>query len=838
MGLWVRVRGLALAGLVLGGVVVGSGLASLATADSVVAQTAASIIVEGNRRAESDTIRSYFRVGPGERLDALKVDAGVKALYATGLFADVRPTFQGNRLIITVVENAVISRIQFEGNKRVKDEQLTQEIQSKPRGALSRPTVQSDVQRIVEIYRRNGRYDVRVEPKIIDRPNNRVDLVFEINEGGKTTVKDIEFLGNRAYSSWRLRDVIKTGKSNILSFLKNNDLYDPDRIESDRELLRRYYLKNGYADVRIVSAVAEFDPSRNGFILTFTIEEGDRYVFGPVDIQSGMRDIDPAALRSKLRFSAGSVYNAEAVEKSVEEMTIEVSKRGYAFAQVRPRGDRNFETHTITIVFVIEEGARAYIERINIRGNTRTRDYVIRREFDIAEGDAYNRVLVDRAERRLKNLNYFKTVKITNEPGSSSDRVILNVEVEEQSTGEFSVAGGYSTSDGFVAEVSVGERNLLGRGQTGRVAVTYGQRSRGVELSFGEPYFLDYRLAFGIDLFAKQVDASSSYIYRQETIGGGFRFGIQLREDRAIQLRYSAYQQRIDLDQIFRDCNNVNPNFGLDPFSPATYPTALGVGTTPAPTPPAGYTGLANCYVDGEASAATKQLVDAGPAIVSLVGYSFIYNTLDNNRSPTKGVLAELRQDFAGVGGDVNFIRTTGDVRMYYELISDIVSVLHLQFGNVTGSGDKELRMLDHFQMGPNLVRGFQTAGIGPRDLTPGTTADALGGTMYWGASVEAQAPIFGVPKDFGLKLAVFADAGSVWGYRGPTNFPVTGTSITTVDPFTGKDTDSMTIRTSVGAGLIWDSPFGPIRIDYAWPLTKDPNDRVQQLRFSGGTKF
>ena len=838
MRLWVRVRGLAVAGLVLGGVLVGLGAASLVAADSAVAQTASSIVVEGNRRVESDTIRSYFRVGPGERLDPLKVDEGVKALFATGLFQDVRPTWSGNRVIITVVENAVISRVAFEGNKRVKDEQLLGEVQSKPRGALSRPAVQSDVQRIVEIYRRNGRYDVRVEPKIIDRPNNRVDLVFEINEGGKTSVKEILFQGNRAYSTWRLRDVIKTGQSNILSFLKNNDLYDPDRIESDRELLRRFYLKNGYADVRIVSAVAEFDPARNGFVLTFTIEEGDRYSFGSVDIQSGVRDVDPAALRSRLRMSGGGTYNAELIEKSTEEMTIEMSKRGYAFAQVRPRGDRNFETRQINIVYVVEEGARAYIERINVRGNTRTRDHVIRREFDIAEGDAYNRVLVDRAERRLKNLNYFKSVKITNEPGSASDRIILNVDVEEQSTGEFSIAGGYSTADGIVGEVSVGERNLLGRGQTARAAVTYGQRTRGVELSFGEPYFLDYRLAFGIDLFAKQIDASSSYVYRQETIGGGFRFGIPLREDLAIQVRYSAYRQQIDLDQMLRNCNNINPNFGLTPGVPATYPTNAAFGTSPATTPPPGYTGLTNCFADGEASAATKQLVDAGPAIVSLAGYSLVYNTTDNNKLPTRGVLAEFRQDFAGLGGDVNFIRTIGDVRMYYELMSDIVSVLRLQGGHVTAWGGKDLRMLDHFQMGPNLVRGFQTAGIGPRDLTIGTSNDALGGTMYWGASFEAQMPVYGVPKDFGLRVAVFADAGSVWGYKGPRAFPVSGTSVTTVDPFTGVDTDAMTIRSSIGAGVIWESPFGPIRIDYAWPITKDPNDRVQQLRFSGGTKF
>ena len=826
-----------MAGIVLGGVFVGLYAASLATAMHAVAQSASSIVVQGNRRVESDTIRSYFSLKPGERLDAAKVDEGVKALFATGLFQDVQPSFQGGRLVITVVENQVISRIQFEGNKRVKDEQLTQEIQSKPRGALSRATVQSDVQRIVDIYRRNGRYDITVTPKTIDRPNNRVDLVFEINEGGKTTVKDIVFVGNRAYSNWRLKDVIRTSQSNILSFLKTNNLYDPDRVESDRDLLRRWYLKNGYADVQIVSAVAEYDPGRQGFILTFTIEEGEKYSFGAVDIQSNVRDVDPSALRSKLRISPGGTYNAEDVEKSIEEMTIEMSKRGYAFAQVRPRGDRNYETRRISIVFVVEEGARAYIERINVRGNTRTRDYVIRREFDIAEGDAYNRVLVDRAERRLKNLSYFKTVKITTEPGSSSDRVILNVDVEEQSTGEFSIAGGYSTADGLVGEVSVGERNLLGRGQFARAAVTYGQRTRGLELSFTEPYFLDYRLAFGVDFFAKQTDSSSYYVYRQETIGGNLRFGIPLREDLGLQLRYSIYRQQIDLDQILTNCNNRFPNFGLIPGLPPTFPTSF-AANPPATTPPPGYGGLSSCFSDGEASAAIKQQVDSGPSLTSLVGYGLIYNTLDNNRNPTRGLLAEFRQDFAGLGGDVNFIRTTGEVRYYYELMSDIVSVLRLQGGHVTGWGSKDLRMLDHFQMGPNLVRGFQTAGIGPRDMTLGTSQDALGGTLYWGTSLEVQFPIFGVPKDFGIRLALFADAGSVWNFQGQTFFPATGLTVTTVDPITGNDTNAMTVRSSLGAGLIWDSPFGPIRIDYAFPITKNSADRIQELRFSGGTKF
>ena len=366
-------------------------------------------------------------------------------------------------------------------------------------------------------------------------------------------------------------------------------------------------------------------------------------------------------------------------------------------------------------------------------------------------------------------------MKITTEPGSSSDRVILNVDVEEQSTGEFSIAGGYSTADGLVGEVSVGERNLLGRGQYARAALTYGQRTRGFELSFTEPYFLDYRLAFGVDFFAKQTDSSSYYVYRQETVGGNLRFGIPLREDFGLQLRYSIYRQQIELDQILRNCNNVFPNFGLIPGLPATYPTSF-AADPPATTPPPGYSGLTSCYADGEASAAIKQQVDAGPALVSLVGYGLVYNTLDNNRNPTRGLLAEFRQDFAGLGGDVNFIRSTGEVRYYYELMSDIVSVLRLQGGHVTGWGSKELRMLDHFQMGPNLVRGFQTAGIGPRDMTLGTSQDALGGTLYWGTSLEVQFPIFGVPKDFGIRLALFADAGSVWNYQGQIILPGHGT--------------------------------------------------------------
>src|ERR1700733_1822514 len=405
------VRGGLLAALIMLATPFAASLAALLVSSHAVAQTVSSIQVEGNRRVEASTIRSYFKAGPGGRLDQGHIDDGLKALIETGLFQDVRINQAGGRLVVTVVENPVIGRVAFEGNKKVKDEQLTSEIQSKPRGTLSRPMVQSDAQRIAEIYRHSGRYDVTVTPEIIEQPNNRVDLIFTITEGAKTGIQSVEFIGNVAYSSYRLRDVIKTRESSLLSFLGGNDTYDPDRIEADRDLIRRFYLSHGFADVQVVAALTEYDPQRKGFLVTYKIEEGQQYRVGSVNFQSSIASLDGNSLARFSRVNVGSLYNAEALEKSVEEMQIEASRRGFAFAVIKPRGDRNFEAHTVSIVFTIDEGPRTYIERINIRNNTRTRDYVIRREFDISEGDAYNRALVDRAERRLKNLDYFKTVK-------------------------------------------------------------------------------------------------------------------------------------------------------------------------------------------------------------------------------------------------------------------------------------------------------------------------------------------------------------------------------------------------------------------------------------------
>jgi len=834
-------RGGVVAALIMIAMPVAATVSAALLSSPAAAQTASSIVVEGNRRVELETIRSYFKPGPGGRLDQGSIDDGLKALIQTGLFQDVKINQVGGRVVVTVVENPVIGRVVFEGNKKIKDEQLTTEIQSKPRGTLSRPMVQSDAQRIVEIYRHSGRYDVSVNPQIIEQANNRVDLVFEVNEGAKTSVQSIDFIGNVAFSSYRLKDVIKTHEHNFLSFLASGDLYDPDRVEADRDLIRRFYLKNGFADVQVVAALTEYDPERKGFMVTFKIEEGQQYRVGSVSFESTVPNLDGNSLSSFSRVSVGSLYNAEALEKSVEEMQIEASRRGFAFAIVRPRGDRNFEAHTVSIVFSVAEGARTYVERINIRGNTRTRDYVIRREFDIAEGDAYNRALVDRAERRLKNLDYFKSVKITAEPGSSSDRVILVVDLEEKSTGDFSISGGYSTTDGALAEVSVSERNFLGRGLFAKASVQYGQFARGYSLSFVEPYLLDYRVALGLDFFQRQQLANNFVSYTTKTVGFSPRLGFTLREDLSLQVRYSITQQSITLPTALNNCNNI-PGAGFNPTP--EFANANGIATNAADP------NRMFCRVDGESSLPVRAELANGPVLTSALGYTLDYNTLDNNKNPTSGLFLEFRQDYAGVGGDVTNLKSAFDGKYYTPLVSDVVGLIHVQGGILNKVGNTPIRMLDQFQMGANLVRGFAPNGIGPRDLALvpfGGTGDALGGTKYWGASAELQMPFWFLPKEVGLKGAIYADAGSLWGYQGPTSFAKTGEINVAGCVPTGKVVGNCTglsfddgnvVRSSVGVGLIWASPFGPLRFDYAVPLTKGRNDVVQQFKFGGGTSF
>jgi outer membrane protein insertion porin family len=778
---------------------------------------AQSVVVQGNRRVDTETIRSYVS---GQSAEQAQRD-----LMATGLFSSATVSQRGGQMVVSVKENEVVNRVVFEGNKKLKSEQLLPEMQTKARGPLNQATINEDVQRLKDIYSRSGRSLASVSSRLVPLENGRVDVVFTVNEGEKTGVKSIDFKGNANYSSSRLRDQMSTTESNFMSWFKSSDIYDPDKIAADLELVRRFYLKHGYADFRVVSTDVQFDQEAGGYRITVTVDEGPQYKVGDIQVDSRIPDVDPERLRGKVKTSTGEVYNAEDVEKTLQAITTEVASRGYAFSQVRPRGERDPATGRINIGFVVEEGPRVYIEKINVRGNTRTRDYVIRREFDLGEGDAYNKIMIDRAERRLNNLGYFKKVRITNEPGSTPDRVIVNVDVEDQPTGSFAISGGYSTADGFIGEVAVTETNFLGRGQYVRVAGSYGQYAQGAEFSFTEPYFMDRRMAVGFDLFSKYDDNTKYSYYTNRMTGGALRLGLPLTEEVSVLFRYSLYQQDIKVPNTYKQPYN-------DCFYPLPGVTSPYYGQN-AVGPNGGL--LYNCAYP-EASLALKE--GLGAYMTSAVGYTLVYNTLDNNKNPRAGVYAELKQDFAGLGGDSRFMRTSGEVRYYRELTDDVVGIVKLQAGNIVG---KDLRIMDQYFLGPSLVRGFAPAGLGPRDISPGIDPknNPLGGTTYFGGSLEAQFPIWGVPRELGFKGAVFADAGTLFDYKGRTNFAGL-IPVTAVQGYPSSITvwDNSAIRASVGASLLWTSPLGPIRFDFAYPVMKEKYDRTQIFRFSGGTSF
>ncbi|GLI93792.1 outer membrane protein assembly factor BamA [Methylocystis echinoides] len=793
----------------------------------------AAIVVEGNTRVDAETVRSYFTgTSPQE------VEKGLEALRESGRFATVSASRKGANVVIRVTEGNQINRVVIEGNSKLKTENLEPELRTRARGAYSAQVAEADVARMMEIYRRAGRAAAKVTYRTVELPNGRIDVVFTVVEGDKTGVKEIRFVGNNVYSTRRLVGMMETTEMNFMSFFKTSDVYDPDRIAGDLELVRRFYLKNGYADFRVVSSDAVYDPTAGGYIITIVVEEGPQYHVGSVDVESHLPDVNGADLNEYVRLAPGDIYNGDAVERTVESLTRQAAKKGYAFTQARPRGERNPAAQTVSIHFVLDEGPRVYIERINIHGNTRTRDYVIRREFDLGEGDAYNRVLIDRAERRLNGLGYFKKVKITNEPGSSPDRVIINVDVEDQPTGNFGVSGGYSTNQGFIGEVSVSESNFMGRGQAVRLSVQAGQIAQGVNFSFTEPYFLDQRISAGFDLFARRQAAYSYSIYSSTSAGGTIRFGVPITDTLSFSPRYSLYETTISI-----------PNSNSKPYNDCSIPVAVtpGAGIVPAPSSPLDYT----CMSNGEASLAIKG--SQGTIVTSSIGYSLNYTTIDDFRNPHNGWLATFSQDAAGLGGTSRYLRTTADVRYFHEIpyIDDVVGIVRGQAGNLTPFGGYQPRIQDNFNLGPSLVRGFAPGGIGPRDSNIFTTWNArmgnsLGGTDYVGGSAEVQFPLWGLPKDLGLKGAIFADAGSLWNFQGKTNYssPLPCIPAYTQEAGYGQGTcvtpvsNGFRIRSSVGASILWNSPMGPIRFDYAVVTSKAQADVTQNFRFSGGANF
>jgi outer membrane protein insertion porin family len=786
---WTLVRGLLAALLVLSTVPLSLGLgASLGEFSAHAQGIIQNIRVEGSKRVEPETVRSYLTFSTGDVYDPAQIDESLKALFATGLFQDVRIRREGATIVIIIVENPIVSRVAFEGNREIDDETLTSEVQLKPRAVYTRARVQADVQRILNLYRRQGLYAAQVDPKIINLDNNRIDVVFEISEGQATKVRAINFIGNAAFSDSQLRYVISTTQTTLLSFLKGTNIYDQDRLNLDRELLRQFYMKNGYADVRVVSATADLDRDGRGFFITFTIEEGERYRFGAIDIESALPSLNVENLRGYVLTRSGKVFNSEKVEKTIEALTVGVSEQGYAFGQVKTRLDRDPSTATINMVYVIDEGPRIYIERIDIVGNFRTEDGVIRRQFRLAEGDAFNRLLVEAARKRLRALGFFKTVEVETNPGSSPDRVIVVVKVQEQPTGELSFGAGYSTSEGVIGDISITERNLMGKGQYVRLGFSGSLERAQVDFSFTEPYFLDRNLAAGFDLFHKEVDLSNVASFSQRSTGGNLRLGFPIADNTQMGLRY-----RLEQEEIFDVLNN--------------------------------------------ASLAVKQ--SEGTFLTSSVGYTVAYDTRNLPQSPSSGYFTSFSQDFAGVGGDVQYIRSVVDARGYYPITNKITLVGRAQGGQIQGWGGQDVRLTDLFFKGGETIRGFERAGYGPRDACedPITRArvancsrDSLGGELFWATTAEVRFPFPYVPESLGMQGALFVDAGSLW--------DPSGEALTAVAEEGSFIFDSAEMRLSTGFSIIWQSPLGPLRADIAQALLKADFDKTELFRFGASTNF
>jgi outer membrane protein insertion porin family len=745
--------------------------------------------VSGNQRVDADTIRNYITIKPGKAFSSADIDDAVKALFGTGLFSDVQINQVGSSLVVKVSEYQVVNQVLFQGNKKLKDNALAAAVQLKPRGTFSQQALDADVEAVKAAYRRIGRDDAAVTTQIMDLGDNRVNVVFNINEGGRTQIAAVNFVGNSAYSSRRLSDVISTKRSTFLSFVLRDDVYDDDKLRADQELLRRFYYNHGYADFQVVSAVGELDETTNKYTVTITVQEGDRYTFGDVSVESTIPEVDVASLQSVVETHKGDVYNAKNVEDTIIALTEKVAGSGYAFAQVTPRGDRNFENHTISVVYTIDQGTKAYVERIEIRGNDRTRDYVIRREFDVSEGDAFNQVLIQRAKKRLEALDYFEKVEVSTVPGSEPDQVVLVVDVVEKSTGEFSVGAGYSTggdTSGPSIEGSITERNFLGRGQFIKLSAGGGQNSRDYSFSFTEPYFLGRRIAAGFDVFnrTRQYDE-----YESETIGATVRFGLPITDNISTQLAYNISQEKYKLDDDCDDNNDGVPD--------------------------------ADCDV----SDAIFEGIQESPWLKSSVSLGLVYNTIDDMKNPHEGIYANVTTEVAGLGGDAKFVKVTARGSVYQTLSEqlDLVGLISGGAGHVQGFGGGDLRIFDHFQSSDRMIRGFAYGGIGPVDDEG--FDDHLGGTTYFNASAEAQFPMPVIPESFGLRGAVFADAATLYGSK---------VSADLVD----QSTTDMQWRASVGVGLMWASPFGPIRIDYAIPVLKEDTDDVQEFNFGISTRF
>ena len=726
------------------------------------------IEVQNNERIESSTVESYLDITRGTSYDEAKVNQSLKNLYASGLFSDVSITRSASTLVIKVVENPLINKIVFEGNKRIKEDTLSTEISLKPRSVYTRSKLQDDVDRIQGLYQKNGRFATNIQPKIIQLDQNRVDLIFEIDEGKKTTIGKIRFIGNNFFDSKELKTTLHTKESHWYNFFTSNDTYDADRIAFDKELLRKHYLSEGFADFKVISSIAEITPNKDHFVLTFTLEEGNRYSFGKIDVQSKLPNLQTDKLKGSIKTKSGKVFNADLINDTVEEMTNYLNDNGYAFVEIKPDYERNTTNQILDITYTVEEGPKVYIDRINVTGNVRTLDKVIRREFRVAEGDPFNASKLKRSRERIQNLGFFDKVDINNDPGSSADKTDINVKVAEHSTGELNFGAGFSTTDGALGNVNIRERNLLGKGQDLRLGYQQSTVGSQVNLGFTEPYFMDKDFSAGFDLFNNTRDLSKESSYSSSSHGGTLRGSYSLTEYLRHTLYYSIEETTIS-------------------------------------------------DIQSDASAFVRD--QKGNNLLSLIGHSLLYDRRDNALDPKEGYFIQGTQELAGIGGDSQYVKHEVKSGYFYPLYKrDVILNVKGKGGNITGYGGRDVRINERFFIGGTVIRGFDNAGIGPRDRV---TLDALGGKNYYAGSTEVMFPL-GLPEELDFKGAAFFDAGSLFG----------------TDTSSASIADINSIRSSAGVGIAWSSPLGPIRLDYAYPLSKESFDKTRNFQFNFGTRF
>lgn len=742
--------------------------------------TVSRILVRGNQRVDQTTILSYLPIQPGDTVDPVTLDVAVRTLQRTQLFSNVQIGLQNGDLIVEVAENPVINQVVFEGNSALNEERLREEVTIRPRGIFTRARVQEDVQAIVEAYRLTGRISATVTPKLVQLDQNRVDLVFEIDEGPKTGVRAISFLGNQAFSDSELREVMVTKQSRWWRLFSSNDNYDPNRIEYDREQLATFYTNRGYYDFRIVSAVAELTPSQEDFLVSVTVDEGERYNFGDITVVTENERLNADFLKRLLPIREGQLYESDKIEGAVDALTFAAGSAGYAFVDIRPTYQANPETRTVDVTFNVREGQRVYVERIDIVGNTATIDPVIRREMMLVEGDAFNRTLMERSRNNLRALGFFEDVTITEQRGSAPDKSVIQVQVKEQPTGELTVGAGFSSVDAFVVNLGVTQRNFRGRGQNVVARVEWGSIRQQIDFRFTEPRFLGRDLRAGWDLFHSRYNFRDVSNFDYRTTGAGLRLQFPINGFTALATRYTIRNDEV------------------------VVPTG---------------------YCDGAGSLALCEQL--GTAISSVAGYTLLLDRRNDPVRPTRGYVGNLRQDFSGIGGDVKYIKTEMDATFYYGLTPSWIVSVQGQVGYVSGWGGAPVRINDRFFKGGNSFRGFENAGIGPRDLL---TNDALGGNFYTIGTVELTVPN-GLPEEYGIRTSLFADVGTLGQLDDRFKLNADGT----VDP---EIADDMGLRASAGLSVHWRSPMGPIRFDFAKVLAKEDYDETESFRFSTSTQF